>query len=75
MANMSDRRFQKTRTSLRDCIDALYEDGIENLSPEELRAAKRVYILCKDFIDDWEEMVEFGPDPDRYKSEESEREY
>jgi len=75
MANMSYCRFRNTRTDLRDCLDALTDDGIDSLSPEELHAAKQMYILCKDFIAEWEDQNEFDDDPDRYKSEESEREY
>ena len=75
MANMSYCRFQNTRLDLEDCIDGLVDDGIDSLSPEELRAAKRMYELCQEFIDQWEEQNEFDDDPDRYKSEESEREY
>lgn len=76
MANMSYCRFQNTHVGLQDCIDGLTDDGIDSLSPEELRAAKQMYELCQEFIDQWEEQNDIDEDdPDRYKSEESEREY
>lgn len=76
MANRSFSRFQNTRIDLQDCIHGLVDDGIDSLSHAELRAAKRMYELCQEFIAEWEEQNEIDEDdPDRYKSEESEREY
>lgn len=49
MANMSYCRFQNTLLDLRDCYDAINsaEADDEKLSEEELKAKKRLLMLCK----------------------------
>lgn len=47
MSNMTYCRFQNTLEDLEDCLDNLDKD---NLSPEELRAKKRLIEVCKDIV-------------------------
>lgn len=53
--NMSYCRFQNTYGDLCDCDDALYNEGLSSLSDTEKRYAKRMYELCKEFIEHYEE--------------------
>lgn len=69
--NMSYCRFHNTKTDLQDCLDALVDDGIDSIGIDELRAAKQMYELCKQFIAEWEEQTG-QDDPDQYKTEQSE---
>lgn len=87
MSNMSYCRFQNTAIDLEDCVEEMQESGVEKLSMEECKAATRLYDLCQEYIrayeetskhddpiDQYEEQMKFeDDDPDRYKSEESER--
>ena len=53
MANMCYCRFENTVADLVDCYDALLENGIEGLSDDEKRYAKKLIILCKDIAEDF----------------------
>lgn len=48
--NMSYCRFQNTLQDLRDCQTALADNGPDDLSPEERRAAKRLIELCCEVV-------------------------
>lgn len=56
MGNMGYCRFQNTVRDLQDCYDNL--EDFDDLSPEEERAFRRMYQLCKDFVEDAENFVE-----------------
>lgn len=53
MPNMSYCRFQNTVIDLQDCVDTLLSSDFfeQELSPEELRAKRRLLELCKDITD------------------------
>ena len=57
MANMGYCRFSNTLADLRDCQDALSEmnDYEKELSPEEAKAARRLFKLCRELADDYED--------------------
>lgn len=61
MANMSYCRFHNTKIDLEDCVCALENirngEG-EQLSPEEYFASKRMYDLCQEYIQLFEELEE-----------------
>lgn len=56
MANMSYCRFQNTLSDLADCEGALNDGCLDDddLSEDELRAAKRLIRLCKSIADDFD---------------------
>ena len=62
MSNMSYCRFQNTKEDFSDCVNALSSDGLEPLSSEEKRAAKRLYQLAKQYVDEYESWT---PDEER----------
>lgn len=51
MGNMSYCRFENTLSDLSDCQDALFEDGLDDLSETELRAAKHLIQMCIDIAE------------------------
>jgi hypothetical protein len=56
MSNMSYCRFQNTLGDLLDCQDALGEiTNLDQLSPDEERAARRLLKLCRVLAADWDE--------------------
>lgn len=62
MSNMSYCRFCNTYRDLSDCVTAM-EDYIEDaeaneISENELSWAQKMYHLCQEFIDTYEEMEE-----------------
>jgi len=65
MSNMSYCRFQNTMLDLRDCVEALGEAldcGIEteeftkDLGKDETYAYRRMFGLCKEFVDYYSSM-------------------
>lgn len=58
MSNMSYCRFENTLADLRDCYDALGESGLEDLSPDERRAAESLLVLCQNIAGDFEDEIE-----------------
>lgn len=61
MANMSYCRFRNTKIDLADCVYTLenIRNGEEEaLSPEEYSASKRMYNLCQEYIQLFEELEE-----------------
>lgn len=61
MSNMSYCRFRNTLNDLEDCVYALEDTNLEDLSQEELWAAKRMRHLCKEYIELFD-SVEGGED-------------
>lgn len=55
MANMSYCRFQNTLNDLADCESALCDESFDDLSEEEQKACRRMYRLCKQFIETYED--------------------
>jgi len=72
-------RFYNTEINLEFCLQELRENGVNDLSINEYEAAHRLCGLCKEYIDAYNESVDpehddrLEVDPDRFKSEESER--
>ena len=62
MANMSYCRFENTKSDLYDCVNALEEDGLNDLSEMEKRSAENMYWLCQQYIDAYEEAKEYEND-------------
>lgn len=61
MANISYCKFRNTMLDLADCVNTLeyLRDGEEKpLSPEEYSASKRLYDLCQEYIQLFEEIEE-----------------
>lgn len=59
MANMSYCRFENTSSDFQDCINALNEinEGeCEALSSMEYSAAARMYRMCEEYMEAFEEM-------------------
>lgn len=61
MSNMSYCRFRNTLNDLEDCVYALEDINLEDLSQEELWAAKRMRHLCEEYIELFD-SVEGGED-------------
>ena len=61
MSNMSYCRFRNTLNDLEDCVYALEGIDLEDLSQEELWAAKRMRHLCEEYIELFD-SVERGED-------------
>lgn len=49
MQNMSYVRFENTLQALHECMNALREEGFEELSESEKTACLELAELCKDF--------------------------
>lgn len=58
MANMSYCRFRNTLSDLRDCLWTITDAGFESLSSEELRAARDLYEVCQEFVDECQDYIE-----------------
>ena len=52
--NMSYCRFQNTLVDLRDCLAAMQEEDMSELSKEEKRAKDQLVEVCRDIIDESE---------------------
>ena len=63
MANMSYCRFQNTSIDLDDCVRVL-EDAYDledlDLSNDEARAMRNMASLCREFLDNYERLVEMS---------------
>ena len=58
MGNMSYCRFQNTANDLKDCIDELFSNGVDDdMSMNELKALKRMMDMARDILD-YEDEVE-----------------
>lgn len=75
MPNMTYCQFRNTLIDLQDCVESF--NGLDALTLEERSAAISLYDMCQIYADaignDLNRLSE-DDDPDRYKSEESERE-
>ena len=50
MSNMSYVAFQNTAPDVRDCLEKLESEGVQELSDEELRAAKRLLEYARELV-------------------------
>ena len=55
MSNMSYCRFRNTLSDLADCEEALHDEAFDELDEDEQRACQRMYKLCKQFIETYED--------------------
>ncbi len=51
MPNMSYCMFENTRADLEQCIEVLFDKGVEGLSVDEQKEAKRLIKVCKSIVD------------------------
>lgn len=51
MSNMSYCRFENTYGDLEDCVEALEENKLEDLSDRERKFAERMKDLCKEYLE------------------------
>ena len=51
MSNMSYCRFENTYGDLRDCVKALKENRLEDLSDRERKFAEWIKDLCKEYLE------------------------
>lgn len=58
MANMSYCRFQNTYRDLKDCVNALNDNGPDALSDDELAAAKMMMQLCDQMLSFHDEVLD-----------------
>lgn len=56
MPNMSYCQFQNTLLDLQQCYNTLVDDGIDAITPEELKALHKLRKLCEQFIDEYDEQ-------------------
>ena len=54
---MSYCRFENTYRDLKDCLNALSENGANDLSDKELGYANMMMQLCEDFAHNYEDEV------------------
>ncbi len=54
MSNMSYCRFQNTLTDLEDCLEVLANNGLDDLSDEEVKAAERLIKICTEISQDFD---------------------
>ena len=55
---MSYCRFRNTLNDFQDCLSALKYEDVDDLSPEELYAAKRMRELCEEYVEYFDSMIE-----------------
>lgn len=58
MPNMSYCRFENTAMDLQECINAIYDKEINNLSNSEIRAAKDLLESAKLLVELEDELLE-----------------
>lgn len=51
--NMGYCRFKNTLSALRECAEAIDEDGVADLSDGERKAAHSLLVLCRRLADDY----------------------
>ena len=64
MSNMSYCRFENTLGDLKDCRDALEEEGIDGLSESELKAYKKLVEVCREIVEFEDEQDSLEDDID-----------
>jgi hypothetical protein len=57
MANMGYCRFENTLKDMRECMEALDEEGTDDLSDSEKNAAFALIKICKRIADDYDECA------------------
>tara|TARA_R100001510_G_scaffold54398_1_gene57068 strand:- start:702 stop:920 length:219 start_codon:yes stop_codon:yes gene_type:complete len=60
MANMSYCRFENTANDLQDCIYAIQDNEINDMSTYEIRGAKDLLELARDLINNYEDALLVG---------------
>ena len=58
MANMSYCRFQNTAQDIKDCIDAINEEDLKEMSNREEQAFIDFVLHCKEVAESFEDMDE-----------------
>lgn len=71
MSNMPYCRFENTLSDLQDCGDALYDDGLKDLSDSERAAAKELIELCAS-IGRWYKHLLEEDEEEEYEKDEDE---
>ena len=61
MANMSYCRFENTYQNLKDCYEALTDDGLDGLSVSETKYANKLIQLAKDIAGDFDPLEVLTP--------------
>lgn len=56
---MSYCRFENTSSDFADCVNALREEELSDLSREERLAAKQLYELAQEYVQLYEEAVDY----------------
>lgn len=56
--NMSYCRFRNTLNDFKDCLLALKYEDVDELSPEELYAAKKMRELCEEYIEEFDYFLD-----------------
>lgn len=56
--NMSYCRFRNTLNDFEDCLLALKYEEKDDISPEEMYAAKRMRELCEEYVEYFDSMIE-----------------
>ena len=52
MPNMSYCRFENTANDLADCVEAINNGELRDLSTYEIRGMKKLFALCKELASD-----------------------
>ena len=58
MGNMSYCRFENTYRDLQDCLNALQNEDLSELSESEKRYAKELIETCKEISDEADTFIE-----------------
>lgn len=54
MINMGHVRFENTTAAMDECIEALYNDGLSEMSESERCYAEKLYERAKEYIEKYE---------------------
>ena len=58
MGNMSYCRFENTARDLQDCVNAINRGEIDELNDYEVEGLRDILELCKEILDDQENIQE-----------------
>ena len=70
MAYMSFCKFEMTAQELSNCLDAIYDGDINELSPEEIYGLKSILDMAKNIVDMEEDIKEGISESEKYNEEE-----
>jgi len=70
MSYMSYCKFEMTAQELSNCLDAIYDGDINELSPEEIYGLKSILDMAKDIVDMEEDIKEGISESEKYNEEE-----